>query len=181
MKRQRNDLIALFQEKGGPIAYYDLIDNFEIPFYLMGIPNFTLTDSDFVREQFAKHYVGCPSVLILPARYEGMPLDSVKAPSDTKMLGACPMFFSEDSLLSKPGVYCQYGVHARFTEPLAGADPISRLLMYVNKVDTAAIYFSINKSTPLCVDGKTYYPYRLTIDTSARRMRNRKFYDVSTK
>ena len=183
MYNQEKNLIAAFKKSGGPVAYCDLINNFEIPFYLMGIPNYHLIDTDYARIPFAKHYVHSNSIIILPTRYEGVPLDSVKAPGDTKMLGAYPMFFSEDSLLSTPGVYCRYGVHARFTEPLAGSDPVSRLSMYINKVDTADIYFWTYTKDPICVDGKKYYYYRLTtetLDQTPRRMKYRRFYDVST-
>jgi hypothetical protein len=160
---ESNGLIAAAQQAEEPLVYYDLTDESVVPFYLMEIVNHRWKGA---YNLFLAYHTKCRYiVLILPTKYEGVPLEQLKEPGSQRICGVYPTFYTINDTT-------EYRFDAMLGEPLRAVNPLNRLLMKFT-AEQVPEPFSKAGLTPIVVDGKiisAYHPAEV-----GRTVKYRKF------
>jgi hypothetical protein len=141
---ENNGLIAATEKADKPLVYYDLTSASDVPFYLMGIVKHEwYSFYNCFLAIFTEHGY---NVLILPTKYEGVPLDEINVPGSQRIKGVYPIFYTiNDTTISR--------FNALLGEPQRAVVPIDRLMMKFTAEQVAEPFDKV-KLPSFDVDGK---------------------------
>jgi hypothetical protein len=148
---ENTELIEAAQKVDKPVVYYDLTPTSEVPFYLLGIV-FHEWNGD-INPYLAYHVLGPghKNILILPKKWEGVPIQDVKEPGSQHIKGAFPTFYTVNDTT-------EYRFNAILCEPMRAVTPIDRLLMLFTP-DEMPEPFARTPLPPFIVDGQEVSVY----------------------
>jgi hypothetical protein len=117
---ENNELIVSALKVDKPVVYYDLTSDSDVPFYLLGIVNRDWFNyHNFFLAIFTEHGY---TMLILPTKYEGVPIDEIQDTGSHRVKGIYPVFYTvNDTTLDH--------FDAILGEPQSAVTPIDRSLM----------------------------------------------------
>jgi hypothetical protein len=160
---ESNGLIVAAEKASKPLVYFDITNDEDLPFYLMGMVKHQW-QYDY-NHFLANHTQNQDGLLILPTKYEGFPLDEVREPGSNRIYGSWPMFYSiNDTTINRFDVIVG--------EPQKAVTPINRLLMMFTDKQVSQPFERVSFS-PLIIEGKTVLLY--TPIEVGRTVKYRKF------